>query len=237
MDGLEDEQARVGEENEYDRDASLLGELLEVRRHADVLLGFLDVAADDDGDVEHVETDEHDRIEDADGAPERDEEGEGRRREQEGDFGGDAVVERHHVREKARAVVDRLVAGVLRPIDGEDGDTGPAEADENAVRASHIGDRESGVAARAADAGLPGVVGVDGVLGRDREHREHRDGEGGRNVLFCGFGPPRQQKGCAEDGESADEHRHPRRDVRAGWLRTQMEAVGDERGDERYREK
>ena len=187
---------------------------------------LFDIATDDDADVEDVQADEEERVRDTDAVSERDEERIHRRDEQEHDFEGDVPVDFDGVGEKAGALRDGGILRPFRPVYRVEGDSGPAETDENPIRTGHVRDGEVGVVTgpcerprvpagnrfcrqlladlcrRPVRARVPRVVGVDGVLRCDGQNCQNRDCEATRNVFLGGFGTPREHERSADNGET-----------------------------------
>ena len=112
-------------------------------------------------------------------------------------------------------------------MDRKQCDSGPPEADEDPVRAGHVGDRKvRGLCGTGAS--LPRVQGVDSVLGGHGEHRQDSDRERLWHVLFGGFGGPGQQKRRPEDRQPGDEDGPDGSDVFAR-MDGSVPAVGSER--------
>jgi len=154
------------------------------------VVGRLHVGFEHESDVGDVETDEKQRIQQADTPAKRDEEGPRRRKKEERDFGRDIAVQRHRVVQEPVTVDDCPIPGLGGPPDGKDGDAGPTDADEDTVRAGHVRDGEvrvvagpgqprlsrpdlgrtqlaTGLCRRAAGPSVPGVQRIDGVLRGD----------------------------------------------------------------------
>ncbi len=215
LDGGEDHCAGVDEEHEDGRDTKRSRKALEVCRHADVVHVRFDLAAEDHRDVTDVEPDQEQHVEDIDPAVERDEERPERREQEEDDLEADLPVQDYDVREEARSFLDRGIDRRPPAKDRKEGDAGPADADEDPVRAGHVGDGQVACLDPAfgarEHARVPGVERVDGVFWRDGQHGEHRDRERLGDVLLGGLGGPREEERGPENGESGQDHCPERR--------------------------
>ena len=157
------------------------------------------LARGEDG-VGGEQQDQHDAVDRSDRAAQRQAERVDRGRAQEGQ------------RQRAGAVQAKDAAAADEP--GQDGDGRPAEAQQESVGAGHVRDRVRGE--RRIGAGLVGEDDVDGVLGQDGQQGDHGQGEGARDVVFGGFGGPRNGEGSADDGDAEQQRCHLDRRVQAG---------------------
>lgn len=110
----------------------------------------------------------------------------------------------------------------------EQEDERPAEANEEAVAAGHVGNGVGGK--RGVLAGLPGEGHVDGVLGKHRDQGDEGDGERLGDFDFGGLGGPGEEEGGGDDGEAVDGGVRDGADVGAG--EAEPEGGEDERRGE-----
>ena len=111
-------------------------------------------------------------------------------------------------------------------------DGGPAETDQQPVRAGHVGDRVGGVAGVLAR--LPGEVHVDRVFGQHAQQREEQDRERLRDVALGELGGPREQEGAAQDREARRRRHQLGRQIEARKV-MQRDPRNRERGGARDR--
>ena len=125
---------------------------------------------------------------------------------------------------RMRTVEPHLVQNrwaLARAVRRDEYDHRPADADQQAVRARHVGEGERARAlprvvrclARLSELlervpALPREHHVDGVLGQDRDEREDGDRQPRRDVELRHLGRPRQDEGRADDREAEQQRLH-----------------------------
>ena len=91
-----------------------------------------------------------------------------------------------------------------RPLPGEEEDHGgPADPEQQAIGAGHVGQREL-ILAGDALAGLPREQQIDGVFGKHGDEGNEGHCERGRDVVLRGLRAGRDQEGGGEDAEAED---------------------------------
>ena len=115
---------------------------------------------------------------------------------------GSAGAAAHAAPDVARGRGDELSR--TRPFPGEEEDHGgPADAEQQAIGAGHIGQREL-ILARDALAGLPGEQQIDRIFGQHGDEGNEGHCERCRDVVLRRLGAGRDQEGGGEDAEAED---------------------------------